>query len=182
MDAHLPAYSERKLVTQISGNKQSTHKHELYSERKKVIEYFEKHPEFGFEFYGTSWQELGFKNYRGAPANKREVLKQYRFSFCYENISNIKGYITEKIFDCFAAGCVPIYWGATNIDKYIPKNCYIDRRKFSTTEKLAKHLQKLSEKEYNRYLENIRSYLVSRKAEAFSKKRLAKDIVQLIFK
>ena len=36
----------------------------------------------------------------------------------------VKGYITEKIFDSFFAGVVPIYWGAENITDYVPKSLY----------------------------------------------------------
>ncbi len=42
--------------------------------------------------------------------NKHEYLKQFKFNLCPENSSN-EGYVTEKIFDAIAAGCVPIYWG-----------------------------------------------------------------------
>ena len=43
---------------------------------------------------------------------------------------DVLGYITEKIFDSFAAWCVPVYWGASNVTDYIPEGCFIDRRKF----------------------------------------------------
>ena len=39
---------------------------------------------------------------------------------------NVNGYVTEKIFDAFKAGCVPVYWGAENITKYVPAECFID--------------------------------------------------------
>lgn len=31
--------------------------------------------------------------------------------FCFENVRDLPGYITEKIFDCFFAEYIPIYWG-----------------------------------------------------------------------
>jgi len=42
--------------------------------------------------------------------NKHATLKEYKYSLCFEN-SYYPGYVTEKIFDCIAAGCTPIYWG-----------------------------------------------------------------------
>ena len=45
--------------------------------------------------------------------NKKEYLKQFRFNICPEN-SDYPGYVTEKIFDAIAAGCIPIYWGSDN--------------------------------------------------------------------
>lgn len=43
--------------------------------------------------------------------NKMEFLKSYKFNICPENTNN-EGYITEKLFESFSAGCIPIYWGA----------------------------------------------------------------------
>jgi len=42
--------------------------------------------------------------------NKIEYLKQYKFNICPEN-SRSSGYVTEKIFEALAAGCIPIYNG-----------------------------------------------------------------------
>lgn len=44
---------------------------------------------------------------------KIEYLKQFRFSICPEN-SNAPGYVTEKLFEAFLAGTIPIYWGDNN--------------------------------------------------------------------
>ena len=46
--------------------------------------------------------------------SKIEWLKQYKFNICFENAS-YPGYLTEKIFDAFEAGCIPIYWGDTSL-------------------------------------------------------------------
>ncbi|MCR5050870.1 MAG: hypothetical protein K6A36_07290 [Paludibacteraceae bacterium] len=42
--------------------------------------------------------------------DKIAYLRQFRFNLCPEN-TNSRGYVTEKIFEAIAAGCVPIYWG-----------------------------------------------------------------------
>jgi len=166
----LVPFTQKKLLTQMSANKKSHHPDELYSERLNVIRYFEKRPGNDFEFYGPSWQKGNkkYRNYRGAPINKIEVLKQYRFSICYENMKNIKGYITEKIFDCFRAGCVPVYWGASNITEYIPLDCFIDRRSFASMDALVTFLRNMREEEYNQYIKNIQIFLKSEKAQAFT--------------
>jgi len=51
------------------------------------------------------WQE--YKN------NKADYLKNYRFNICPEN-TNTNGYVTEKIFQAIASGCIPVYWGSNN--------------------------------------------------------------------
>lgn len=46
--------------------------------------------------------------------SKREWLKGYKFNLCFENTS-YPGYFTEKLFQAFSAGCIPIYWGDTSL-------------------------------------------------------------------
>jgi hypothetical protein len=46
------------------------------------------------------------------------VYSQYKFVMCFENSHN-DGYITEKIFNVFLAGSIPIYDGPSDISKYI---------------------------------------------------------------
>lgn len=45
--------------------------------------------------------------------NKINFIKQFIFNICPEN-SDYPGYVTEKIFQAFEAGCIPIYWGSEN--------------------------------------------------------------------
>jgi hypothetical protein len=45
--------------------------------------------------------------------NKQNYLGNYIFNICPEN-SNSYGYVTEKLFQAIAAGCIPIYWGSFN--------------------------------------------------------------------
>ena len=162
----LPAFEGKKLVTQISSNKKSKHRNELYSERESVIQFFENKD--GFEFYGFAWENKGYKNYRGSIQNKLETLKNYRFNVCYENIHDVKGYITEKIFDSFAAGTVPIYWGASNVADYIPKNCFIDRRDFKDFAAVYEFIRSMDQATYETYLKNIETFLQSDRAKLFS--------------
>ncbi len=53
-------------------------------------------------------------------SNKHAWLKEYKFNICFENSSN-PGYLTEKLFDSFAAGCIPIYWGDTSLRCCLPE-------------------------------------------------------------
>ncbi len=69
--------------------------------------------------------------YRGSCSSKYEVLSRYQFCLCMENIA-MDGYVTEKIFDCLYAGTIPVYWGARDIDSYIPRGAYIDARQFTS--------------------------------------------------
>lgn len=51
--------------------------------------------------------------------DKNEWLKNFKFNICPENV-NVKGYTTEKLFQAFYAGCIPIYYGdCENPEKYV---------------------------------------------------------------
>ena len=56
--------------------------------------------------------------------NKIEFLSSYKFSIAMEN-SRGDDYITEKIYDSFKAGTIPIYYGNFNIDEFINPKTYI---------------------------------------------------------
>lgn len=178
MSTDIPSFEEKKLCTLIASHFKSTKPNQLYEEREKTIEFFEKIGEEGFEFYGRWWNPLEHKSYRGIALDKVTTLKQYRFSICYENSKNLKGYITEKLFDCFAAGNVPVYWGASNVERYIPKNCFIDRQDFSKMEDLYHFLKTMNQQQYETYIQNIREWLQSDQAQLFSVEHFKKNFFE----
>jgi len=78
-------------------------------------------------------------------ASLMEVMARYKFALTLEN-SIAEDYVSEKFFEALAAGAVPIYRGAPNIDMYAPgENCFINARDFSSLEELAAHLNRLDE-------------------------------------
>lgn len=193
---------KEKLCTLIAGNKKVNHPFELYSKRIEAIRWFEKNHPNDFDFYGIGWDEFrsenkyvnillrksklskmfkpSFSSYKGKVDSKKEVLEKYKFAICYENARDISGYITEKIFDCFFAGCVPIYWGANNIKEHIPKDCFIDKREFESYEKLYEFITSINNEKYLQYLENIETFLKSDKAYLFSSEFFAKTLIGTI--
>ncbi len=180
MIENLVKYEEKKLICLISSDKSSDHKDELYSERRKAIRYFEEYAQNEFDLYGTGWEKNEFKSYKGSVQDKISVMKNYKFSICYENSKNVNGYITEKIFDSFSCGCIPIYLGAENITKYIPKNCFIDKRDFKSYNELYVFLKTMTKEQYLTYLENIKAFLTSDKAYLFTGKNIVETFKQAL--
>ncbi|KIF82727.1 glycosyltransferase family 10 domain-containing protein [Noviherbaspirillum autotrophicum] len=195
------------LCCMIAGNKAVNlwDERELYSERVRVIRWFEKNAPSDFRLYGTEWNMpaaapgvIGrlskkawryisrfvgltpFPSYCGKVEHKREVLLRTRFAICYENVRDLPGYITEKIFDCFFSGCVPVYWGANNITDYIPKNCFIDRREFSDTAAVYEYINSMSEDTFRCYQQSIANFLNSSAAYRFSSQAFAETVVKTI--
>ncbi len=82
--------------------------------------------------------------YKGPCDSKLEVLSQYRFCLCLENMP-MKGWLTEKLFDCLYSGTVPVYLGATDIEKLVPPEAYIDVRNFSGWDEVWNHIRGMSD-------------------------------------
>ena len=131
----LPDSQRMDRVILINGNKIGFIRGELYSLRRKCI-YEIPH----LDLYGAGWSmtvrrkililaaemviaiRAGFlprfksfkmwlripKNYLGAPKSKFDVLTKYKYSLVIENSDE---YMSEKLFDAFIAGNIPIYVG-----------------------------------------------------------------------
>jgi Glycosyltransferase family 10 (fucosyltransferase). len=174
------AFSKKKFLVNISSNKTSEHPDELYTERRNAIRYFEKTIPNDFDLYGMGWSDIEYQSYRGEVENKQKTLKGYKYCLCYENMRNVRGLVSEKIFDCFFAGCIPIYLGADNIEEYIPKMCFVDFREFKSYEELENYLQHMTEKEYAIRLEAINQYIRSAQFQDFLGEGFAKNIQENI--
>ena len=200
----IDGYEKRHQLVVLFGSNRSLRgwhpKKNLYNERVKTIKWFEHNAPDVFALYGRKWNMSGrlptrlgafihslekrlpfkyspFPSWKGVILNKQDILIHSRFSIVYENIKGLKGYITEKIFDAFTAGNIPIYWGAEDIDSYIPKNCFIDRRDFLNHDDLYKFLKNMPEQEYLNYQKCIKDF-IENKSKEFTCKNFA-DVISL---
>lgn len=98
--------------------------------------------------------------YKGGCRSKYEVLSRYQFCLCIENIA-MDGYVTEKIFDCLYAGTIPVYWGAKDIDQYVPREAYIDGRQFTSWKEMWAVVQKMERSEIIKMKEAGRAFFKS---------------------
>jgi len=160
-DRELPdPAARRRAICQIVGDKYSLIPGELYSARRRIARWFHRRGGLPMDVYGRPAMKV--PNYICAPESKLETLWQYRYALCFENYTDpqwSRSYLSEKIFDCMFADCIPIYYGCANIEEVIPSDCFIDFRKFQGLEKLHDHLQGLSDEEYLGYVNRMRVFL-----------------------
>ncbi|KAG0367744.1 Alpha-(1,3)-fucosyltransferase 11, partial [Gamsiella multidivaricata] len=98
----------------------------------------------GAHSYGKCFHNKGFPtdlhdeiyNYD----TKTKVLSAYPFTFVAEN-SNCLTYVTEKIYNGFQSGAIPIYLGAMDIADYVPKGSYINAQDFKNTDELVEFMK-----------------------------------------
>ena len=184
-------FCSNKLLCLIQSNKRSSHRDELYSERVRIIRWFEKHHLNELSLYGHNWDKpekamvpwfrrkilhhgpwkrifaKPFRSYKGVVESKHEVYQKFKFSLCFENVADISGYITEKIFDSMLAGSVPIYRGADNISDYIPQDCFIDYRKFDSVDDLYLFLANFTMEDYLKFIYSVNVFINSDKSSQF---------------
>jgi hypothetical protein len=200
----IDAGEKRKFCVTIASQKYNPHANEFYSERVRGIRWFEAHHPDEFDLYGTYWDRLfftgglsrlnlflqrfykGFPNrfktsrfpsHRGPVKSKNAVMRQYKFALAYENAS-FPGYVTEKMFDAWFAGCVPVYLGAPDITNYAPAETFIDKRQFGNYEELYSFLKTMPEKKYRNYLAAIEEFINGPRGRLYSAENFANTILR----
>ena len=92
--------------------------------------------------------------------DKIEYLKDFKFNICPENTIS-DGYITEKLFDSFKAGCIPIYNGDENIElDLVNKNALFFFKKDEDNTDIIKEIEKLNkdDKLFDAFQKQIKIY------------------------
>jgi len=56
--------------------------------------------------------------------DKVSIISKYRVYLAFENVVE-PGYVTEKVYDGYKAGCVGVYSGAPDIDRFVPPQSII---------------------------------------------------------
>jgi hypothetical protein len=165
---------------------------ELYADRLAAIRYFAR--EDDFHLYGYGWDQPVHRADRTTQAAvhranrgeiapglraKRAVLSRYRFAICFEN-TVFPGYLTEKLFDCLLAGCIPVYWGDPTVAGQAPPACYIDYRQFDNLAELDRYLRQMGPEEAQRYLDAAADYLASAAYTPFLADTFAAELLDAV--
>jgi hypothetical protein len=177
-----------------------------YQARVRILDWYERNASADFHLYGRGWDRPAalpgrwgrvrnqlckilarfapakspYVTWRGPVDDKIALLQKARFCLAHENCRDLEGYVTEKLFDAFRAGCVPVYVGPKEIAELVPTNCFIDGREFATPAALDAHLRTIDDAAYRGYQERIRDFLLSEQAKPFSQDHFAEVIVREI--
>jgi len=162
---------------------------ELYKDRLDAIRHFSRSADF--DLFGRGWSDTSTlssveasavaRSYRGeVPVfDKVSTLANYRFALCFENTA-FPGYVTEKIFDCFAAGCIPVYLGAPDIASLIPAGTFIDARDFSDPAGLESFIRALGPEAAREYVVAATDFMSSKRAETFSQAHFVREMADVL--
>jgi hypothetical protein len=171
-------------IVMINGNKISFIPGEMYSLRRKAILHLNN-----LDLYGTNWdmsrkekirhaltnlhiairggyfpRKSGVKYYfkdfskwKGAPSDKQKVLSKYKFCLVIENSAE---FMTEKLFDAFFSGCIPIYVGPDLQQFPIPKGLFIQAN--PNLNSIRKAILDASTFDYNKWNHELRNWLYAK--------------------
>ena len=196
------------MVVLVASNKALTviDARDQYQERVRILDWYEQNAPGDFHLYGRGWDRPAalpgrwgrvrnqlrklfarfrpakspYATWRGSVDDKIELLTRARFCLAHENCRDLEGYVTEKLFDCFRAGCVPVYVGPKEIASLVPVDCFIDGRRFATPAMLDTHLRSIDDEAYRVYQQRIKAFLLSEQAKPFSKEHFAEVIASEI--
>ncbi|WIA10846.1 hypothetical protein OEZ85_011012 [Tetradesmus obliquus] len=73
------------------------------------------------------------------PRSSVAIMQHFTFAVVIENV-DADGYVSEKLYDCLVAGCIPVYYGNNNELVGVPEDLYIDLKQFATSAQLQQHL------------------------------------------
>ena len=158
-----PLLGRKEAICMVNGNKRSSVPGELYSKRIEAALWFHFNSSTPFDVYG--FIPFFLPNYNGQIQNNKKLnlLSRYKYSLCFENTGDpvlARGYV-DKILDSMETRTLPVYLGCPDIEKYIPKTCFIDFRDFADYAELDRYLRSISNKEYEAYIDNIDTWVNS---------------------
>ena len=155
---------------------------DLYEKRIEAIVSFSV--ENGFKLFGRGWDSsrrvparVIDSCYMGPTPDKHETLKGFRFNLCFEN-TRFDGYVTEKIFDSFFAGAIPVYLGAPDVTSLIPADSFVNVADFASPDELRDHLRSIGVNEAERYRDAARRFLASPAFDVFHEQTFVEAVVE----
>ena len=115
-----------------------------------------------------------------ARVSKHELSAEYRFVMAYENFRGRRGYISEKIFDVFQAGSVPVYMGEERIAEFVPPEAFVDARNFRAPRELLAYLQSCPEPEWSEMRQAGQDFLRSAVFRSFTDEAFAERMTNVL--
>jgi hypothetical protein len=181
---------EVSLRRSIAGLRYRPIARDRFQARLRAFEAFSSRDDF--DLFGDGWQRRNpavdadihaatLRAHRG-PARNSDILgllAKYRFALVYED-ARFPGYVSERIFDCFFARCIPIYSGAPDVAQYVPPSAFIDVRQFVTFPELERFLMRLTEDDARRYVDAAHAFLISPRFERWCADHFARDVVDAL--
>ena len=165
IDRHLPQnVSTGKTVCCVLQNRPGLNRYTIDGRKMRQLDGLRQHyvKDLDIDLFGVGWgADLGTQAHvvRGNRKDQDvehtvDIYRRYTFAVIVENC-DAAGYVSEKIYDAFYAGCIPIYYGNNDERVGIPEDMYIDLKRFSTSAELSTFLASLTDHDVQTYRRQV---------------------------
>lgn len=154
-----------------------------YQKRADLISAIERLKPGSVDLFGQDWDQMALppdvqNTWKGPwKRNKLQLLPKYKFTICFENCTNHIGYISEKIFDAFLAGSVPVYSGFCYVEQLIPRSSFVNASMFKSNTKLAEYIISLTAKEWQEMRSAGMEFISSKADSIFGAKQYVRSVI-----
>ena len=153
---------------------------ELITYRSTVGRLCAQYPVGTFDIFGEGWDihEETRDRCLGVPRTSTlSYVGNYKYYFAFENHESERSIISERIWDALWGDAVPVYRGNKNVNRTVPKECYIDANEFQSPNEMLDWLVCSSESEWGTYREARGSFIRSVAVEKFLPEACAKEML-----
>jgi hypothetical protein len=156
---------------------------ELISFRSKVGRLCASYGDSTFDIFGEGWEMLPETRYVCLGIPKESTLRylgKYRYYFALENHASSCSLISERVWDALWGDTVPVYFGHTGLDEFIPRECFIDARQFKDVQEMLDWLCRAPERTWTKYRTAGREFIHSEAVEKFLPEAFAEGFVRRV--
>lgn len=135
---------------------------------QKRNEFFHKLSEYKqVDSGGPLFNNIGYVLEYGdnAMKSKLEWLKNYKFNMCFEN-SSYPGYVTEKLYEAYIGGTIPIYWGSVTVEVDFNPRAFLNWHDYKDDNAFMRAIIELDQNE-DKYREMYMQPLFSKRVNRF---------------
>lgn len=115
------------------------------------------HSPLGIDIYGRDLEHM----YRGdgrikgtLHGDKEPAFRDYKFTIAIENCSE-RFWVTEKYYDPLLRGCIPVYWGAKDINSLYSPNSHVELPSNWNTDQIFAKITQLYNDDHNYGAHNV---------------------------
>tara|TARA_B100000131_G_scaffold305734_1_gene332027 strand:+ start:433 stop:1314 length:882 start_codon:yes stop_codon:yes gene_type:complete len=111
-------YDKTKLLSCVQSDKVLTEGHIL--RHNFLVDFMNKSPEL-LDLYGS----IKFSNKDLKDNDKFYALSEYKYCLAFDNQDTIKNFFGTQFTDSILYWTIPIYWGGAELDRFFPKDSFI---------------------------------------------------------
>jgi hypothetical protein len=166
---------------------------QLYTRRRQIARLADQMFPGILDTYGAGWQGESMSWMHRLVPNRKyacgkgpfigqkfDLIPGYRFVLAFENMMGNRGYVSEKIFDAFQGGSVPLYLGDEQINSVVAPDAFVDCRQFKSNRQILEFVRDCGKDQWQKLVTAGKKYLASSQAANFGTPHFVDSVMKLI--